>query len=158
MQSAELGHPLTPSEELTRTYKNTAAGSAAVSALLLLLLLLLLPLLLLTLWCSYRAFASGYVLLSVGALGGALSGLSGARAEAKAEKDFRALMRRELDPGMLRSLDRDGLGVDKTEFVVGMLVRSTAVPSSNPTTINATHVIHYTPSYSYSKKMACFSS
>jgi hypothetical protein len=43
----------------------------------------------------------------------------------RAEKDFRQLMRMELDPDVLLSFDRKGTkgtGVTKAEFVVGMLV------------------------------------
>ena len=72
-------------------------------------------------------FASAYALASVGALGASLAGLETTRQEAKAEKDFRRLMRSEIDPDMLTSLDRDGQGVDKAEFVVGMLVCMDAV-------------------------------
>mmetsp|Transcript_54219 Transcript_54219/g.123557 ORF Transcript_54219/g.123557 Transcript_54219/m.123557 type:complete len:184 (-) Transcript_54219:596-1147(-) len=69
-----------------------------------------------------RVFAALYALLSVGALGGAFAGISGAKKEAEAEKHFRKLMRQELDPAMIARLDRDGDGVDRAEFVLGMLV------------------------------------
>ena len=40
----------------------------------------------------------------------------------RSEKDFRSLCRQDLDPEMISNLDKDGDGVDKVEFVVGMLV------------------------------------
>jgi Ca2+-binding EF-hand superfamily protein len=33
------------------------------------------------------------------------------------------MLKRRLDPDLITSLDKDGGGVDKTEFVVGMLVK-----------------------------------
>ena len=69
-----------------------------------------------------RIFGAFYALLSVGALAACLGGLTGASEEAKDEKKYRKLMRRELDLGLIDRLDRDNNGVDRAEFLVGMLV------------------------------------
>ncbi len=38
------------------------------------------------------------------------------------ERKYRALLRQRLDAKMIAKLDRDGDGVDKAEFCVGMLI------------------------------------
>jgi len=67
-------------------------------------------------------FVGVYALVSVGVVGGAFTSMSTAKEEARAEKKRRALLRRRLDAGMIAGLDKTGRGVDRAEFVCGMLV------------------------------------
>ena len=68
-----------------------------------------------------RGFACVHVLLSVAMVGALISDIESVRAERLiAFKELR-LLRRKLDADLIRSLDKDGDGVDKVEFVVGML-------------------------------------
>jgi len=55
---------------------------------------------------SSRAFAAAYALLSVGTLSAVFGGLGAARKEAEAERHFRLLLRKELDPAMIEDLDQ----------------------------------------------------
>ena len=69
-----------------------------------------------------RIIGAVYALLCVAALASCLNGLSGAEQVAKDEKRFRALLRKELSLELIEELDENGDGVDRAEFLMGMLV------------------------------------
>mmetsp|Transcript_1110 Transcript_1110/g.2340 ORF Transcript_1110/g.2340 Transcript_1110/m.2340 type:complete len:311 (-) Transcript_1110:106-1038(-) len=76
-----------------------------------------------TLTHSGARFTAGcYALFSVGAVGGAFAGVASAKEEANLELRRRDLLRRPLDIDMILGMDQNGDGVDRAEFVVGMLV------------------------------------
>ena len=71
---------------------------------------------------SARLFASFHILISVSWLAAFVSDIENLRAVRKAQLQRLALLTRTLDQEQIFALDRDGKGVDKLEFVVGMLI------------------------------------
>lgn len=71
---------------------------------------------------SSRIFGAVYALLCVASLAACLSGIGGAHQVASDEKRYRSLMRKELDEGLIAKLDHNNDGVDRAEFLMGMLV------------------------------------
>jgi voltage-gated potassium channel Kch len=69
-----------------------------------------------------RIIASLYLLLSCGVVGSAIANIAGAKEDTKRELKQRNLLRKKLDLDMIQALDKDGNGVDRAEFVVGMLM------------------------------------
>lgn len=71
---------------------------------------------------SSRIFGAMYALICVAALASCLSGLTGAKQVASDEYRYRSLMRKELDEALISKLDQNNDGVDRAEFLTGMLV------------------------------------
>lgn len=69
-----------------------------------------------------RIIGAFYALICVGALAACISGLQGARQVASDERRYRGLMRKELDEALITTLDKNNDGVDRAEFLMGMLV------------------------------------
>jgi hypothetical protein len=71
-----------------------------------------------------RWLATFYMLVSVGTVGTSIASLAGARKEARAELEFRMMVRRDLDAKLVDRLDRDGDGdgIDRAEFLAGVAV------------------------------------
>jgi len=63
-----------------------------------------------------------HILINVSLLGSLFSEMVDLRDERRTSLKRYSMLHRRLDPGLLASLDKDGNGVDKTEFVVGLLV------------------------------------
>lgn len=69
-----------------------------------------------------RIIGAFYALICVGALAACISGLQGAKQMASDERRYRGLMRKELDEALITTLDKNNDGVDRAEFLMGMLV------------------------------------
>mmetsp|Transcript_60176 Transcript_60176/g.136058 ORF Transcript_60176/g.136058 Transcript_60176/m.136058 type:complete len:341 (-) Transcript_60176:162-1184(-) len=69
-----------------------------------------------------RIFGALYAIVSVGMLSTCLSGFEAAKTQADEEKHYRKLMRQKLDEKMIAALDKNGDGVDRAEFLMGMLI------------------------------------
>ena len=70
-----------------------------------------------------RGFACVHMLLSVAMVGVLISDIDDVRAARRASFKQLNLLKKKLDRELILSLDQDGGGVDKMEFVVGMLTR-----------------------------------
>lgn len=69
-----------------------------------------------------RLWACVHILFSVTWLAALIGHVDSLQAARKAQLQRADLVRRQLDVAQITSLDRDGQGVDKLEFVVGMLI------------------------------------
>mmetsp|Transcript_30108 Transcript_30108/g.78048 ORF Transcript_30108/g.78048 Transcript_30108/m.78048 type:complete len:688 (+) Transcript_30108:64-2127(+) len=68
-----------------------------------------------------RVFAIFHMLASVVLFGSALGVVISGVERRREEQQKNEMLRKQLDTNMIKSLDRDGDGVDKAEFVLGML-------------------------------------
>jgi hypothetical protein len=64
-----------------------------------------------------------HILVSVCLLGDTISEMDTSREERRHELQRYSLLQKKLDKDLILSLDQDGKGVDKTEFVIGMLTK-----------------------------------
>lgn len=72
---------------------------------------------------SRRIFASIHILYSVSSLAALLNTVQVLHAERKIQLRKAMLLQRQLDQDLIASLDKDNNGLDKLEFVVGMLTK-----------------------------------
>ena len=72
---------------------------------------------------GHRMFASFHILYSVSSLAALLNTVSMLSAERKLQLRKGTLLQRQLDEDLILSLDKDNNGLDKLEFVVGMLTK-----------------------------------
>ena len=79
-----------------------------------------------------RGFACVHMLLSVAMVGVLISDIDDVRAARRASFKQLNLLKKKLDRELILSLDQDGGGVDKMEFVVGMLTRHDLVDVCHP--------------------------
>ena len=70
-----------------------------------------------------RIFASFHILYSVSSLSALFNTVSVLHSERKIQLRKAALLQRQLDADLIQSLDKDNNGLDKLEFVVGMLTK-----------------------------------
>jgi len=70
-----------------------------------------------------KIFAFFHIFLSVAIFGTFIGELSDLVAKREAARSKELLLTRQLDEDLITSLDRDGDGVDRCEFVVGMLLK-----------------------------------
>ena len=70
-----------------------------------------------------KIFACFHLLISVSLLAQLISDISSLMAQRATQLKRAEMLAKRLDPELIKSLDKDGAGVDKTEFVVGMLVK-----------------------------------
>jgi len=70
-----------------------------------------------------RLFASFHILYSVSSAAALLNTVSMLSAERKLQLRKSSLLKRQLDMDLIASLDKDNNGLDKLEFVVGMLTK-----------------------------------
>ena len=70
-----------------------------------------------------KVVAIFHILTSVSLLGSLISEIFSLQSKRADILKRAAMLKRRLDPDLITSLDTDGGGVDKTEFVVGMLVK-----------------------------------
>ena len=69
-----------------------------------------------------RIFASFHILYSVSSAAALLNTVQVLYAERKIQMRKSTLLQRQLDVDLITSLDKDNNGLDKLEFVVGMLI------------------------------------
>jgi len=72
---------------------------------------------------SHRIFASFHILFSVSSLAALLNTVQVLHSERKIQLRKAMLLQRQLDQDLISSLDKDNNGLDKLEFVVGMLTK-----------------------------------
>mmetsp|Transcript_29745 Transcript_29745/g.67355 ORF Transcript_29745/g.67355 Transcript_29745/m.67355 type:complete len:356 (-) Transcript_29745:177-1244(-) len=73
-----------------------------------------------------RLWAIVHIAASVSWLAALISEVPARKAERALQLQKVALLHRQLDPELITSLDKDGTGVDKLEFVIGMLIELNA--------------------------------
>jgi len=78
-----------------------------------------------------RVFGALYAIVSVALLSTCISGFEAAKEQADGEKHYRKLMRQELNEDMIAALDQNGDGVDRAEFLMGMLVKMECATQRN---------------------------
>ena len=69
-----------------------------------------------------RLWATAHILFSTSWLAALISHVNELLEERRAQLRRADLLQKQLDPGLVCSLDMDGRGVDQVEFVVGMLI------------------------------------
>ena len=72
---------------------------------------------------GHRLFASFHILYSVSSLAALLNTVQVLHSERMIQIRKATLLQRQLDPDLIQSLDKDNNGLDKLEFVVGMLTK-----------------------------------
>ena len=72
---------------------------------------------------GHRLFASFHILYSVSSLAALLNTVQVLHSERQIQIRKATLLKRQLDPDLIQSLDKDNNGLDKLEFVVGMLTK-----------------------------------
>jgi len=72
---------------------------------------------------SGRVFAFVHIVISVSLLAALIGDVGELAEERKSSLHKLSLLKGRLDLGLMKSLDRDGNGVDKFEFVIGMLLK-----------------------------------
>ena len=84
-----------------------------------------------------RLFAFFHILLSVSWLGASISQFGELKTVRQAQLTEFEMLQKQLDEKLIQSLDKDGLGVERVEFVVGMLSNLGATYAGAPLTMEA---------------------
>ena len=84
-----------------------------------------------------RLFAFFHILLSVSWLGASISQFGELKTVRQAQLTEFEMLQKQLDAKLIQSLDKDGLGVERVEFVVGMLSNLGATYAGAPLTMEA---------------------
>ena len=84
-----------------------------------------------------RLFAFFHILLSVSWLGASISQFGELKTVRQAQLTEFEMLQKQLDEKLIQSLDKDGQGVERVEFVVGMLSNLGATYAGAPLTMEA---------------------
>ena len=82
---------------------------------------------------SGKLFATFHLIFSVSLLGSLISEIFELMASREKQLQRADLLKKRLDPELIRSLDKDGGGLDKAEFVLGMLYKLDLVKEEDAT-------------------------